>query len=70
MEVLTIARYSRERDVHVHGQLLSSAPVDDDGRVDIDPPVVDELNGSKREDDRRSEKSHCPSRNVAVRLAV
>ena len=47
---LTVTWYTGEGDVHVHRQLLSSAPVDDDGRVDIDPPIVDELNGSKRED--------------------
>ena len=55
---LTVAWYTREGDIHVDRQLLSPAPVDDDGRVDIDAAVVEEFNGGKGEDDRRSENSH------------
>ena len=67
MEVLTIARYSRERDVHVHGQLLSSAPVDHNRGIHIDAAVVEEFNGSKREDDRRSDNGHLRDTMISLR---
>ena len=55
---LTVAWYTREGNIHVDRQLLSPAPVDDDRRVDIDAAVVEEFDGGKGEDDRRSENSH------------
>ena len=55
---LTVAWHTREGNIHIDRQLLSPAPVDDDGRVDIDAAVVEEFDGGKGEDDRRSENSH------------
>ena len=56
---LTVAWNPREGDIHVHRQLLSSTPVDDDGRVDIDAPVVEELDRGEGNDDRGRNESHC-----------
>lgn len=55
---LTVAWYPRECDIHVHRQLLSPAPVHDDGRVDIDAPVVQELDRGEREDNRCRDDGH------------
>ena len=49
---LTVTWYPGIGNVHVHGQLLAPTPVDDDGRVGNDSPVVEELDSGERKDDR------------------
>jgi len=52
MQRRTIARHLREGDIHVDCELLSSALVDNNRRVDIDLTVIEELDHGNREDNR------------------
>lgn len=54
---LTITWHSRERDIHVDSQLLPSALIDNNGRLDFQLTIVDEFDESEQSDDRKGQKS-------------
>lgn len=45
--------------IEIHGQFLPSTLIHHDGRVNIDPSIVEELHGSDSEDNGRRKQSHC-----------
>jgi hypothetical protein len=56
---LTIAWYSWERHIEVHGQLFSPAPVDNYRGVDVDSPIVEKFHDCKRQYDCDRDQRHC-----------
>ena len=57
-EKLTVAWYSWERHVEVHGQFFSSAPVDNYRSVDANSPIVYKLHDCKRQYDCGRDQRH------------
>lgn len=55
----TVARNFRKCNVHLHGQLLPSALVDNDGRVRVYSPVVHEFHRRECEDNGGRNNGHC-----------
>lgn len=56
--ILTVAWYPGKRNVHVNDEFFSPRPVDLDGRLEVNSPIVDELEHHRREDDREGDESH------------
>jgi hypothetical protein len=61
---LTVAWYSWISYIKMYGQLFAPAPVDDDRRIDVDTPVVEEFHNCERQDDCNRDQSHCSSKLV------
>jgi hypothetical protein len=55
---LTIAWNPRKRDIQIHGELLPSRLVDEDGRLDVNLAVVVEFESDEGEDDGEGEHRH------------
>jgi len=59
---LTIAWYSWERHIEMHGQLFSPAPVDNYRGVDADSPIVEKFHDCKRQYDCGRDQRHCETK--------
>ena len=66
---LTIAWYSWERHIEVHGQFFSPAPVDNYRGVDANSPIVHKLHDCERQYDCGRDQRHCSSK-VHVSIIV
>src|SRR5260221_6950780 len=63
----TIAWYSWERHIEVHGQFFSPAPVDNYRGVDANSPIVHKFHDCKRQYDCGRDQRHCGSKvNVSI----